>query len=44
MMVNKASAHHWETAFAQEIAPRQTFTYSKSTIEILKESVKYVQS
>ena len=30
--------------FTQERAPRQTFTYLRSTIETLKKSVKIIQS
>ena len=34
----------WVIMFTQERAPRQTFTYLKSTIETLKKSVKIIQS
>ena len=34
----------WVIIFTQERAPRQTFTYLKSTIETLKKSVKIIQS
>ena len=33
----------WGIIFTQERAPQQIFTYLKSTIEALKQSVKYVQ-